>query len=61
MNFLKVALVGGWFSVGAVVVGIAQLIRKKEFSWIGSVLGVVGVTILVAVIILGLEQAGLMH
>lgn len=59
MTFVKVALVGGWFLIGAGVVGIAQLIRKKEFSWIGSVLAVVGVTILVAVIMLGLKQVGL--
>lgn len=59
MNVAKVAMVGGWFLIGAVGVGIVQLIRRREFGWIGSVVGVVGLAILVAGIILGLKQIGL--
>ena len=61
MNVAKVAMVGGWFLIGAVGVGIVQAIRKKEFGWSGAVVGVVAVTMLVVVIMLGLKQVGLIH
>jgi hypothetical protein len=52
----KLALVGGWFLIGAVAMALTQALGKKEFSWRGNFAGVVGIGMVVAGIMLATDH-----
>lgn len=58
-SFTKIVLVGSWFIIGITVIAVLQFIRKKEFGWLGSVLGVFGVAMLIAVVMLSVKTGSL--
>jgi len=57
----KFLLIGAWFLSGAVLISFVQVIRKKEFGWLGSFLGVVGLGLAIALLMLGLKKSGLIY
>ena len=63
-NFIgpqKFLLLGGCFLTGAVILSFAQIVRKKEFGWIASFLGVIGLGIATSLLMLGLKKLGLIY
>ena len=57
----KFLLIGAWFLSGAVIMSFAQIIRNKEFGWLASFLGVIGLGIAMALLMLGLKKLGLIY
>jgi len=54
-------IVGACFLLGAVLTGFAQLVTKKQFNWVASFLAVLGLSLAVALLMLGLKKAGLIY
>jgi len=54
-------LIGAWFLSGAVIMSFTQIIRKKEFGWIVSFLGVIGLGITIGLIMIALKKLGLIY
>jgi len=51
----KLTLVGGWVITSVIILIVAQFIRKKHFGWIGSFVGVLGLSLLVGAVMLALN------
>lgn len=51
LSLEKLGLVGSWFFLGAAVVSVVQLVRRKESGWTVSVVGVAGVAVIAGVVL----------
>jgi uncharacterized membrane protein HdeD (DUF308 family) len=61
VNAAQVAVIGAWFLIAAVLTAFASMLLKKEFNWTVASGSVLGLAMTVALLMLGLKQAGLIY